>query len=152
MRAKSALQAGSAASALLWFGALWLPFYTTFHQATYPQQAMDHFRQWPALWLFAVGWCVPLCVNIAWFANVIWAISVWRALRRNRTSAGLAVLGLLLGLTVLLPTLNYDVELGRYDMVWTTGPAVWTWLTALALNTMNQLTFGAKFNTVQSSM
>ena len=145
MSSKSVARVGVIGASLLWVAALFMPWYIESHAS-----ADRPLHGAPAFWLLAVGWCVPAWGSVAWFANATFAVSSLTFLQAGRAQVRVALMGSLIALSALLPLPIYDFELGRRDISWISGPAVWTWITASLLNAVALSAYGVSQKRIRS--
>ena len=89
-------------------------------------EAMHGFR------LATLGWLGPFALSFAWYANIPYFYCIWK-LFRGQASQRAALIAFCLALTALLPHAIYS-EVDGWHRAYITGPALWLWLCAFAIN------------------
>lgn len=113
----------------LWVTAQFLP-YTTTTQGGSGGVNRDYGYHL-ALW----GWLGPLELNIAWYANIPLLVTVARILLGKRPHPRVTLVTTLIALDALVPAAWFDFEVsGQFRAIFLSGPAVWVWLGAFAVN------------------
>jgi hypothetical protein len=81
------------------------------------------------------GWAGPIGLNFAWYANIPLLSSALGMIRGRAPDFTWTVVTLFLGLDALIPIPAYDFEVtGRFHAQVISGPALWVWLLAFAVN------------------
>jgi len=84
-------------------------------------------------WRFALLGCLaPFEFCFAWFANIPFAICVFKLVRGNLPGHFLSVLTAALAASVLLPQFIFQPADG-WHIAHVGGPAVWLWLVSIAM-------------------
>jgi hypothetical protein len=121
---------GVALSLGLWLGALLAPASEVISASRYTVRSIQAtYGYHPA----AFGWAGPLGLCIAWYGNLPYLYSILRTVRGEAVPRRLALISLLIAGTVLLPH-GVLSEVDGWHRASFTGPAIWLWLAAFAVN------------------
>jgi hypothetical protein len=113
----------------LWLSALFSRFQLHFLISRYPGgPSWEPEAGW---WLLAAGWLFgPFGLSIAWYANIPFAVCIFRMARGLYPGMQVAIVGFVLALTGLLPFFFLDIDIRGYTPVIVRGSTVWLWLSA----------------------
>jgi hypothetical protein len=123
-------QLGAVLILLLWGAALFLPVTIMDHAAIAGGSATAH-----GYILGLEGWAGPLGLNVAWYANIPLLFTAADMIRGRPPNFTVTVVTLFMALDALIPVLSYDFEVeGDFHANVISGPALWVWLLAFAVN------------------